>query len=245
VKHILRRERLPFVATSIVVLLLGGAAVGTSASATSTTKTIPFSDSRLIVEINATDGDAGLQLFVDGEAWRRFELFKPNGTRVIAVSTQGSLRNYGLTELFSESSEPPFTEFPLSRFKELFPAGKYRFRGVTVEGERLVGDARLSHAFPNGPRILTPTEDDTVNRDRFVVQWRPGPNPKSVHIAGYQVLVVSEDGDHEFSVELPASAREVEVPQAFLRPRTDYKVEVLTIDRSGNQTLTETPFSTE
>ena len=41
---------------------------------------VEFSDARLKVEINATDGDAGLQIFLDGEAWNEVELVDPDGS---------------------------------------------------------------------------------------------------------------------------------------------------------------------
>lgn len=94
-----------------------------------------FKDARLIVETNATDGDAGLQVFMDHEPWRTFAITMPDGTLMTQVLTRGPLVDYGLTELFSESSEPPFTEFPLEEFKQLSPAGEYRFEGCTLEGQ--------------------------------------------------------------------------------------------------------------
>jgi hypothetical protein len=47
----------------------------------------------------------------------------PNGRRILAVDTKNRLEGYGLTELFSESSEPSFDEFPLRKVKRLFPEG--------------------------------------------------------------------------------------------------------------------------
>lgn len=47
------------------------------------------------------------------------------------------LKDYGLTELFSESSEPPFTEFPFAEFKKLFPEGQYTFTGQTIAGVKV------------------------------------------------------------------------------------------------------------
>jgi hypothetical protein len=86
-------------------------------------KPIEFSDARLKVEINATDGDAGLQIFLDGEAWNEVELLDPQGDAILDVDVTGRAEDFGLTELFSESSEPPFEEFPLEQFKQLFPEG--------------------------------------------------------------------------------------------------------------------------
>ena len=104
----------------------------------------------MIVEVNATDGDAGLQVFLDGEPWKSMSVTGPDGRTILDVTTKERLDGYGLTELFSESSEPPFDVFPLEKFKQLFPAGRYSFVGRTIEGARLTGAARLSHATPGG-----------------------------------------------------------------------------------------------
>ncbi|MGH2767011.1 MAG: hypothetical protein ACRDKA_14055, partial [Actinomycetota bacterium] len=124
-------------------------------------KAVRLDQATMIVEVNATDGDAGLQVFLDGEPWRKMTLSAPNGRRILAVNTGARLRNYGLTELFSESSEPSFDEFPLKKFKRLFPEGRYRFVGMTIEGQRLVGRARLSHDILDGPEITSPTSGST------------------------------------------------------------------------------------
>jgi hypothetical protein len=46
-----------------------------------------------------------------------------------------------------------------------------------------------------------------------------------------------------FSVDLRAGVNRVEVPEEFLEPGTEYKLEVQAIEKSGNQTLTEVAFS--
>ena len=44
------------------------------------TAPVELEEAKLIIEVNATDGDAGLQVFLDGEAWRSMEIFSPTGT---------------------------------------------------------------------------------------------------------------------------------------------------------------------
>jgi len=67
---------------------------------------VRLEEATMIVEVNATDGDAGLQVFLDGEPWSSMTISTPDGRRILAINTRTRLRNYGLTELFSESSEP-------------------------------------------------------------------------------------------------------------------------------------------
>ena len=225
-----------------LLLLLGLTATLPATTAGAEATTIPFADARLKIEVNATDGDAGLQVFLDGEPWRAVSLYHPSGRKLVEITAKGPLKDYGLTELFSESSEPPFDEFPLEEFKQLFPQGVYTFRGTTIDGKHLRGTARLTHDIPKGPRILRPRNDAEVPRDHVVVVWKPVRTP-GVHIVGYQVVVTREDPLRVLSVDLPARARRLPVPLEFLQRGTEYKAEVLAIEKSGNQTLTEVAFT--
>jgi hypothetical protein len=96
---------------------------------------------------------AGLQIFLDGEAWNRVELLDPHGNAMLDVDVTSRAENYGPTELFSESSEPPFEDFPLELFKELFPEGTYTVRGTTIDGVPMTGTATLTHDLLEAPRF--------------------------------------------------------------------------------------------
>jgi hypothetical protein len=225
-----------------LLLLLGLTASLPASTAGAKAKTIPFADARLKIEVNATDGDAGLQVFLDGEPWRAVSLYNPSGRKLVEITAKGPLKNYGLTELFSESSEPSFDVFPLEEFKQLFPEGVYTFRGTTIDGKHLLSTARLTHDIPDGPRIVRPHNDAEVPRDHVVIAWKPVPTP-GVDIVGYQVVVTREDPLRVLSVDLPARARRLPVPAEFLQRGVEYKAEVLAIEASGNQTLTEIAFT--
>jgi hypothetical protein len=197
----------------------------------------------MIVEVNATDGDAGLQVFLDGEPWRSMTITSPDGRQMLAVNAEGRLKNFGLTELFSESSEPPFDVFPLEEFKKLFAEGRYTFAGTTVKGQGLTGRATLTHDIPDGPEIVSPADGATVARDDLVARWKPVTTPAGIDVAGYRAIVTREDPLRVFSVDLRAGVNRVEVPEEFLEPGTEYELEVQAIEKSGNQTLTEVAFS--
>lgn len=245
-------RRLSTVAISLVGALVLAACTGDSPSPGAAPKTnsegavVPFTEATLIVEINATDGDAGFQIFLDHEPWKSITISRPDGTKMLDIQTSDVLSEYGLTELFSESSEPPFTEFPLDEFRKLFPEGEYTFRGETTEGVKMESTVTLAHDFPEGPTILSPQEESTVAADELVVRWNPVTEPAGIEIAGYQVIVVrEEDPLRELEVDLPAAATEMRVPAEFLESGTEYKAEVLAIGASGHKTLTEVTFSTE
>lgn len=203
---------------------------------------VRLEDAKVIVEVNDTDGDAGLQIFLDGDPWRQVAVFRPDGQKIAEFATAGPVNDYGLTELFSESSEPPFTEFPLSQFKSLFPEGEYTFTGTTIDGQDVVGSATLTHDIPNGPNLVAPDDGARVDASNVVIRWREGAQPEGVEIDAYQVVVTRERPLRVLSVDLPGSVHRLTVPSEFLERSVHYKYEVLGIDAGGNQTLTERSF---
>jgi hypothetical protein len=222
------------------------ATAAATSPAGSSGEAVPFKSATLIVEINDTDGDAGLQIFLDHDAWRAISITRPDGTRIVDFRTESELTNYGLTELFSESSEPPFTEVPLEEFQALFPEGDYLVEGETITGERIESTVPLSHAFPAGPEITSPEEDSTVAPGELVVRWEPLAPVDGVEIVAYEVVVVTEsEPSRSLEADLPATATEMRIPAEFMEPGTEFKAEVLAIEASGNKTLTEVAFSTE
>jgi hypothetical protein len=234
-----------------LVLLAGIAGLFGLAAATSNgslgaeaaAKPIRLDDATMIIEVNSTDGDAGLQVFLDGEPWSEMAVFAPDGRKLLDVDATGRLNRFGLTELFSESHEPEFSEVPLRRFKKRFPAGRYRFRGTTVEGRRLVGSARFSHDTPAGPEIISPAAGATVPEANVVASWNRGAQPAGVEIVGYRAIVEREKPLRVFNADLPASVNSVTISSEFLEPGTEYKLEVQAIEKSGNQTISEITFT--
>jgi hypothetical protein len=240
----MRRRRI-IIAASFAALTLvgvGGTALAYDQRSEAVGQPIRLAAATLIIEVNATDGDAGLQFFLDGEPWNSMTISDPTGRVVVDVDAEGRLKDWGLTELFSESNEPPFSEVPLAEFKARFPEGKYTFAGETIEGEQLVGTARLSHDIPDGPRITSPADGATVDRDGVVASWQAPPEPPGIDIVGYRVIATQEDPLRVYQVELPASARSVPIPAAFLQSGTEYELEIQAIEQSGNWTFNTSFF---
>ena len=92
-------------------------------------RVVPLEDARLKFEINSTDRDGGVQVFIDAEEWKTMSIFDPQGNRIFSTETRGRLARFGGSELFLESGEPPFSELPLRKLLKQWPAGVYRFRG--------------------------------------------------------------------------------------------------------------------
>ena len=86
--------------------LLTATAAGaiTLLSTPSTVWALPLSDTRIIIEINGTDGDAGVQFFLDGKGWRSCSIFDPDGNLLVNVTADGGAGMNGLTELLIESA---------------------------------------------------------------------------------------------------------------------------------------------
>jgi hypothetical protein len=214
-------------------------------------KVVRIEDARLKFEINATDHDGGLQVFVDAEQWRRMSIFDPDGRRILTTATEGVMAKQGGTELFMESAEPTFDELPLDQLLERWPAGRYEFRGVGLDGETLKGVARLTHDLPNGPELVSPLEGGPVQDPAdTVLRWRRVPPADGSPIIGYQVLVVRPETGLRalpkitLDVMMPPTASRLRVPRGFLQHHTEYEWEVLAIEKGGNQTLSSSTFVT-
>ena len=200
---------------------------------------------RVLVEINATDGDIGFHWLADAEGLVATEIRDPAGQRIFANTAQGPLRQHTITESFGESSEPAcrawLAEDPddevvtLPQFVRRFPAGSYGFRGVDAEGESVFGRTALTYWLPAAPR--------NVAYSGGVITWEVGVSlgacatrdqlwrlvgdgvlpihPMNVPVAAWEVVLELEDGSQRtFQVRLPArganAQMSVTVPAEFL-----------------------------
>jgi hypothetical protein len=247
--------------TLAALLVVGGgmapSAVGQSSGADTSAersraapRVVRVEDARLKFEINSTDHDGGVQVFIDAEEWKTMSIFDPGGRRIFSTKTSGRLARFGGSELFLESGEPPFAELPLPRLLRQWPAGIYRFRGTGADGQVFRGAARLTHRLPAGPRLVSPVEGSAPQAPRAtVMRWRRVPAPDGGRIIGYQVLVERETELTALpvvtlDVMMPPTATSLRVPPGFLRRNTEYSWEVLAIEGSGNQTLSSSTFTT-
>jgi hypothetical protein len=211
---------------------------------------VPLKDARLKIERNATDSDAGVQVFIDADPWKSIDIYDPTGRRIFTSITRGRLGLQGGTELFLESAEPNFDELSLAEFLKRFPEGNYRIVGQGLGGEKLVGTAKFTHNMPDGPVLVAPVKDALVDRHNAVVRWQPVAAPNGSPIIGYQVLVVKPNTGNPalpkiiLDVMMPPSATSMSVPRGFLLPDSEYEWEVLAIEASGNQTLSSSIFRT-
>lgn len=220
---------------------------------------IPLDVVDIFFELNNTDGDLGIHALIDGEPWKKLIIEDPDGRRILTVSNSGRLAQQGLTELFFESAEPSFDELEPEEFFERFPEGIYEVEGVTLEKEELDGEAFISHIMPAPPENVQISGEDAAEdcdselpavTSPVVISWDPvttfhpelgdeGP----VDITGY-ILVVEREEPFSlvFSMDLPPTITEFQVPDELIDLGDEFKFEILVREATGNKTAIESCF---
>lgn len=141
-----------------------------------------FDETLVLVEINATDGDAGFHAKFDAGAWRQVKMYSPDGEKIFQEQSNSALTDQGLTENFFESAEPLCAFDPeepdeevvtLAEFLDRFPAGEYLLVGKTNENEELIGDAELTYDLPAAPDISA-TDESEQDIANVVIAWTGG-----------------------------------------------------------------------
>lgn len=214
---------------------------------------LEFGAVKLFIEFNSSDEDVGMQVFVDGDPWKELVLFNANGKKILDVATKRGVRQQGISEFFFESAEPGLDEFPLEEFLARFPEGEYEFEGETIEGDEIEGEATLTHVIPAGPVITSPDQGGenppVVDPEDCVISWQPVTQTIAgsldLVIVGYQVIVEQLEPKRSLSMHVPASTTSVTIPSEFFaQSGTLHAFEVLAIEESDNQTITQGEFIT-
>lgn len=253
---------LPVLLVAMAILVLGAGCGSGSGSEAQAQAVVELDDAVIRVETNATDEDAGFQIFLDGEGWENVSITDPNGTQIFDSTASGGIFQIGGgTELFLETAEPEFVDFAnLQELLDLLPEGEYTFSGTTAEGDDLTGTAELTYVLPCEPEVVSPAEFEILDATApILVSWDPVDQvidpvltvadnvvcvaSADLVIDGYQIIVEEESGI-EFDIILSGAATEVTVPEEMFEENTLYKFEVLAIEESGNQTITESFFCT-
>lgn len=210
---------------------------------------------KLIIEFNSTDNDIGVHGAFDDHGWSELCVYDPAGEQVLAVKPQEQLKDLTMAGIFFESREPPSTEFSFEDLKEAFPEGHYKIRGISFDGTILTGAATFTHDVPAPPTVISPAEGAVVPTTGLTVEWEDVTETVDgdpVSITGYEVIItkVNHADPHGFSrpvydVHVPPDRNSLAVPVEFLEPGTEYELEVLALEVSGNQTITVSSFVTE
>jgi hypothetical protein len=201
-----------------------------------------FSIAKVFFEYNSTPNDLGVHVFLDGEDWKELKIINPRGRTIFEVEGKGPYKDLGMTELFFEGAEPNLADVPLQELLDRFPAGDYRLVGRTVDRERIVGTATLTHAIPAGPANLSALVGPG---NSLIIGWDAVTSPpvgfpqEPINIVGYQLIVGA------FQVTVPATTTSVTVSPEFVASLASglQLFEVLAIEAGGNQTITEGSFT--
>ena len=139
------------------------ALVSMTGTATATEPCDDFGECKVLIEINASDGDIGFHFLMDGDDLNSARIFDPNGKKVFEDQAKGPLKEQKLTETFAESAEPlcwlnPEAEpedleeiVTLEEFLERWEAGTYAFTGMSDGGEKSEGETELTYELPAAP----------------------------------------------------------------------------------------------
>ena len=222
---------------------------------------IAFGEAELFFELNDTDGDLGIHSSIDGEGWKRLRIEDPRERTMLDIRVRGRLRRQGLTQLFFESTEPPFDELSPDVFFQRFPEGVYEISGRTLQGTEMESEAVVTHAMPAPPSDLavngSPLPEDCDNGPvpsvpagvDILIDWDPvettheelgsPQGSPAIDIVVYQVFVDQED--FGLSIDQDPSDTDVLLPAGLLGPG-QVLVEILAREASHNQTATESCF---
>ena len=243
-----------------IIVLQSGYTESASAQADQVTCTpVPgakkIATAKLFIEHNATDEDTGVHGAFDDAGWSRLCVFDPTGRQVLGVQPQGQLGDLTLGGIFFESREPPNSEFSLADLMAAFPEGRYEVRGTSFDGTGLTGFATFTHDIPAEPTVTSPQENAVVSINNLVIQWNDVTETvdgRPLTITGYEVIITKDVKDDPngfsrptFDVHVPADRNRLSVPVEFLERRTGYELEVLALEKSGNQTISVRFFKTQ
>jgi hypothetical protein len=214
-------------------LVAGAALPAATASARKTCE--EFAELSIALEQNASDGDAEIVLFAQGndEGLSELSIEAPDGRRALRV--KGSRRGVGLREFLLESAEPP----DLARVLASFPEGEYEVAGRTVTGGCLRGAASLSHELAPATTLLAPEAGAEVPPGDLTLEWAAVPEAEL-----YVVELQNEDLGNEFSFEVLPGTTSLMLPAALLVPGSEYQFGVAVKTAVGNVTAVESGFTT-
>ena len=203
-----------------------------------------FGECKVLIEINATDGDIGFHFLMDGDDLHYAALYNPSHRKLFSYYVRRELREQTLTETFAESAEPlcfdPTTDddeenndedfTTLEEFLDHWSDGTYHFFGIGEGWESSHGVSELSFDLPAAP--------DEVDFDGSVISWADGDDlgecsdgmelletaPEDVEVAAWEVVLEPdvEDGDPTgalvYSVRVAGdiSPMEITVPTEYL-----------------------------
>ena len=256
-----RVHMLAIILVPLVALILGAAApeLWAGHNDDDDEEELEFEEVEFNIEFNSTDNDLGVRGFVDGEPWKEVEIENPKGRTIAEIEAEKRMAKQGFAELFFESGEPTLEDVSVPKFLKRFPEGTYEFEGETIDGKEIEGEAEFTHVIPCGPVV-----DAELDGTDVVISWTdpvtvvdpvatgngpeevcvdPGSLGQELEIVAYEVILESDARELTFKLEAPFdTVAGLAIPLSLLEPDTEYEYEVIVIEDSGNQTITEGEF---
>ena len=193
----------------------------------------PFEELSMILEVNATDGDAEIVTNTKAPAGlRELLIYFPKVRKpVMTFTTKDPI---GQTHVRLESGEPNIDDVLAA-----FPEGNYEFNGTTVAGEKVSGFATLSHHVLEAPTLVAPCDGCTVPPKGVVIEWLP------VFGASHFIVEIEND-DLAFNVtaKIDGAQTSFAIPDGLLQVDTEYEFGVASVSAEGNVVFTESSFVT-
>lgn len=237
-----------FLKLTLACVLLGAAAPLAGAA--------ELSEAELYFELNDSAGDLGIHSSIDGGPYTTLEIEDSRGRVMLWMGAFGRLAQQGMTQFFLESAEPSFAELAPAAFFRRFPEGTYDIEAVGRNGVEFEAEVELSHVMAARPGHITANGVPAVNCDApslpsisapVLVDWDPvtrshptvgksGP----VEIVRYEFFTEREGV--KFSVQLPPTVTEFEIPAEVLALGDEFKYEIIARTASGNNTAVEACF---
>ena len=133
---------------------------------------------KVLIEVNATDGDIGFHFLIDAEEAKAIRMDDPNGAKTFEDQAYGPLVEQTMTETFLESAEPLCWPNPeadeedledvvsLREFRDIWEPGTYEITVKSEGGEKVFGETELTYDLPAAPQA--------VDFDGATITWSPG-----------------------------------------------------------------------
>ena len=81
------------------------------------------------------------------------------------------------------------------------------------------------------PPTFSPSDGEEVDLEEVEVAW-DAPGAELV-----EIIIESDESEAVFDVIVEADTESLDIPEQFLEPETEYKIEVLSISENGNKTI--------
>jgi hypothetical protein len=180
------------------------------------------------------DAEAKFEAIAGNAGLVTLKVTAPDGRTVVDFKTPDS--KLGIRHLILESPEPK----NLAAIQAEFPAGAYRFTGLTAGGVKLEAEAVLSHRLPAAVSLVYPRPGQkSLSVASLDIRWHPVKDS----VASIVVLEQEHSG-REIRTNLSGTATEFAVPRGFLQPGMEYTLAIGTVTSEGNKSFTEITFST-